>query len=62
MWTVTPPMNECMGVFLKKMSLPTHKLDQEFENILKKNQKKRKEKETLHHHEQCLGLETLEIQ
>ena len=32
-WTVTPPMNECMGVLLKKMSLATHKLDQEFENI-----------------------------
>ena len=23
-WTVTPPTNECMGVLLKKMSLPTH--------------------------------------
>ena len=23
-WTVTSPMNECMGILLKKMSLPTH--------------------------------------
>ena len=30
---VTSPINECMGVILKKMSLPTHKLDQEIENI-----------------------------
>ena len=30
---VTSPINECMGVLVKKMSLPTHKLDQEFENV-----------------------------
>ena len=28
MWTVSSSMNECMEVLLKKMSLPTHILDQ----------------------------------
>ena len=52
-WTVTPPMNEYMGVSMRKMSIPTQ-LDQEFENIWKKKK--------LHHYEQCLGLGTLENQ
>ena len=36
---------------MRKMSIPTQ-LDQGFENVWKKKE--------LHHHEQCLGLETLE--
>ena len=32
-WTLTSSMNECMGVLLKKMSLPMHQLNQEIENI-----------------------------
>ena len=50
--------DECMGVLLKKMSLPKHQLDQEFENILENL----KNNNNPHCHEQCLGLETLENQ
>ena len=31
-WIVTPPMNECMGVSVREMSIPTQ-LDQEFINV-----------------------------
>ena len=57
MWAVTPPMNECIGVLFLKISVIGHKLDQKFENIWKKQQKT-----PLHHHEQCLGLHTVENQ
>ena len=51
---MTPLMNECIevGVSVREMSIPTQ-LDQKFENVW--------EKKKLHHHEQCLGLEKLEI-
>ena len=48
-------MNECMGLSVRKMPLPIHKSNQEFGN-------NSKEKKTLPHHEQCLGLETLKNQ
>ena len=50
-WTVTPPMNGYIEISVRKISLPTHKLEQEFENIWKKK--------NLDYHEQCLGMETL---
>ena len=43
---VTSPFNECMGVLLKKMSLASHKLDQEFEKYLGKNKKKQQNNPT----------------
>ena len=55
---MTPPMNECMGILFKKISVTGPKLDQKFENIWKKKQ----QKNPLHHHEQCLGLHTVENQ
>ena len=40
---VTSPINEWMGLLLKKMSLPIHKLDKEFlKNLGKHNNKKPK--------------------
>ena len=57
-WTVSSPMNECMEVFLKKISLPAHILDQEFGNTLGEE----KQQKPLHHLEQCLGLDTVENQ
>ena len=49
-WTATSIMNECMGILVKKISLSTQIIDQELDNISKKK--------NLHHHKQCLGLET----
>ena len=31
-WTMTPPMNECMEASVRKMFIPTQ-LDQEFETV-----------------------------
>ena len=52
--SVTSPMNECMEISVRKMSHPTHQSNKEFGNNLKK-------KKSIHH-EQLLGLETLENQ
>ena len=54
----TPPMNEYIGVLFNKIFITGHKLDQKFENIWKKITKKN----PLHHHDQCLGLNTVENQ
>ena len=57
MWAVTPPMNECIGVYLKNI-LTGHKLDQKFLNIWKKNNKKTPLTSSC----ECLGLNAVENQ
>ena len=64
MWAVTSAIN---GALLKKMSLPAHILDQEFDKYLNKKKTKQKQKNNnnkkspLYYHGLCLGLKTLVI-